>query len=118
MSTLESRLEKAKKAVEVAKENYEKAKPTPAKFEELGFGHMNERNIEEWVRQNRASKKYREKRAEPAIKALIELELAEAKLRRAEVSLHNKNLDKDKKVKKGGKTLRPKRGSKKTRRIL
>jgi len=112
MSTLESRLENAKKAVEVAKEKYEKAKPTPAKFEELGYGHMNERNIEEWVRQNRASKKYREKRAEPAIKALIELELAEAKLGRAEVLLHNSKLKKKKQ--KGGKTRRPKRGSNKT----
>jgi len=108
MSTLESRLEKAKKAVEVAKENYEKAKPTPAKFEELGYGHMSERNIEEWVRQNRASKKYREKRAIPAIKALEKLEVAKARLGRAEVKLHNKKL-------KGGKTLRLKRGSKKTR---
>jgi len=112
MSTLESRLEKAKKAVEVAKENYEKAKPTEAQFKELGFGHMNERNIEEWVRQNRASKKYREKRAEPAIKALIELELAKAKLGRAEVKLHNSKLIEKKQ--KGGKTRRPKRGSKKT----
>jgi hypothetical protein len=102
MPTLESRLEKAKKAVEVAKENYEKAKPTPAKFEELGYGHMNERNIEEWVRQNRASKKYREKRAEPAIKALKALETAESKLRFLQ-------------DKKGG-TRRSKRGSKKTRR--
>jgi len=102
MHTLESRLEKAKKAVEVAKDNYEKAKPTPAKFEELGFGHMNERNIEEWVRQNRASKKYREKRAEPAIKALEKLETAESKLRFLQ-------------DKKGG-TRRSKRGSKKTRR--
>jgi hypothetical protein len=116
MYNLESTLEKAKKAVEVAKENYEKAKPTPAKFEELGYGHMNESNIEEWVRQNRASKKYKEKRAEPAIKALIELELAKAKLGRAEVNLHNKNLEKDKKVNKGGRTRRPKRGSKKTTR--
>ena len=107
MSTLESRLEKAKKAVEVAKENYEKAKPTPAKFEELGYGHMNERNIEEWVRQNRASKKYREKRAIPAINALKALETAESKLRFLE--------DKPKKVKKGGKTRRVKGGSKKTR---
>jgi len=117
MSSLESRLENAKKAVEVAKEKYEKAKPTEAQFKELGYDHMNERNIEEWVRQNRASKKYREKRAEPAIKALIELELAKAKLGRAEVLLHNSKLIK-KKVKKGGKTRRPKRGSKKTLRIL
>jgi len=104
MPTLESRLEKAKKAVEVAKENYEKAKPTPAKFEELGFGHMNERNIEEWVRQNRASKKYREKRAIPAIKALEKLETAESKLRFLED-----------RVKKGGRTRRSKqrRGTRK-----
>ena len=102
MPTLESRLEKAKKAVEVAKEKYEKAKPTEAQFKELGFGHMNERNIEEWVRQNRASKKYREKRAIPAINALKALETAESKLRFLE-------------DKKGG-TRRSKRGSKKTRR--
>jgi hypothetical protein len=104
MPTLESRLEKAKKAVEAAKENYEKAKPTPAKFEELGYGHMSERNIEEWVRQNRASKKYREKRAEPAIKALEKLETAQSKLRFLED-----------RVKKGGKTLRSKqrRGTRK-----
>ena len=103
MPTLESRLEKAKKAVEVAKEKYEKAKPTEAQFKELGFGHMNERNIEEWVRQNRASKKYREKRAIPAINALKALETAESKLR----FLQDK-------VKKGGRTRRVKRGSKKT----
>jgi len=114
MSDLESRLENAKKAVEVAKEKYEKAKPTPAKFEELGYGHMSESNIDLWVQMNRASKKFKEKRAEPAIKALIELELAEVKLGRLEVLLHNKKLGKDKKVKKGGKTRRPKRGSNKT----
>ena len=107
MSTLESRLEKAKKAVEVAKEKYEKAKPTEAQFKELGYGHMNDKNIEEWVRQNRASKKYREKRAIPAINALKALETAESKLRFLE--------DKPKKVKKGGKTRRVKGGSKKTR---
>jgi hypothetical protein len=114
MSTLESRLENAKKAVEVAKENYEKAKPTPAKFEELGFGHMNERNIELWVQMNRASRKHKEERAIPAIKALEKLELAKAKLGRAEVLLHNSKLKKNK-VKKGGKTRRVKGGSKKTR---
>jgi hypothetical protein len=102
MPTLESRLEKAKKAVEVAKENYEKSKPTEAQFKELGYGHMNERNIELWVQSNRASKKYREKRAEPAIKALKALETAESKLRFLQ-------------DKKGG-TRRSKRGSKKTRR--
>ena len=104
MNDLESRLENAKKAVEVAKENYEKAKPTEAQFKELGFGHMNERNIEEWVRQNRASKQYKEERAKPAIKALEELEAAESRLR----LLENR-------VKKGGKTLRSKqrRGTRK-----
>jgi hypothetical protein len=105
MPTLESRLEKAKKAVEVAKEKYEKSKPTEAQFKELGYGHMNERNIEEWVRQNRASKKYREKRAEPAINALKALETAQSKLRFLED-----------KGKKGGRTRRSKGGSKKTRR--
>ena len=101
MPTLESRLEKAKKAVEVAKEKYEKAKPTEAQFKELGFGHMNERNIELWVRQNRASKKYREKRAIPAINALKALETAESKLRFLQDKV-------------GGRTRRAKRGSKKT----
>jgi hypothetical protein len=102
MTTLESRLENAKKAVEVAKENYEKAKPTEAEFKELGFGHMNERTIELWVQSNRASKKYKEKRAIPAINALKALETAESKLRFLE--------DKPKKVKKGGKTRRRRRG--------
>ena len=104
MPTLESRLEKAKKAVEVAKEKYEKSKPTEAQFKELGFGHMNERNIEEWVRQNRASKKYREKRAIPAINALKALETAESKLRFLQ-------------DKKAG-TRRSKRGLNKTRRTI
>jgi len=102
MPTLESRLEKAKKAVEVAKEKYEKSKPTEAEFKKLGFGHMNERNIEEWVRQNRASKKYREKRAIPAINALKALETAESKLRFLQDKV-------------GGRTRRVKRGSKTTR---
>ena len=112
MSTLESRLENAKKAVEVAKENYEKAKPTEAQFKELGYDHMNERTIELWVQMNRASTKHKEKRAEPAIKALIELELAKVRLGRAEVLLHNSKLKKKKQ--KGGKTRRPKRRSNKT----
>ena len=103
MSTLESRLEKAKKAVEVAKEKYEKSKPTEAEFQELGYGHMNERTIELWVQMNRASKKHKEKRAEPAIKALKELETAQSKLRFLED-----------KGKKGGRTRR-RRGSSKTR---
>jgi hypothetical protein len=80
---------------------------------------MNERNIEEWVRQNRASKKYKEKRAIPAIKALEKLELAKVNLGRAEVKLHNKNLknlENDKKVNKGGRTRRVKGGSKKNTR--
>jgi len=102
MPTLEKQLEKAKKAVEVAKEKYEKSKPTEAQFKELGYGHMNERTIELWVQMNRASKKHKEKRAEPAIKALKALETAQSKLRFL-------------KSKKGG-TRRPKRGSKKTRR--
>jgi ribosomal protein L31E len=106
MSTLESRLEKAKKAVEVAKEKYEKSKPTEAEFEKLGYGHMNEKNIEHWVQMNRASKKYREKRAEPAIKALKALETAQSKLR----FLGDKV--------KGGRTRRSKRGGNKTLRIL
>jgi hypothetical protein len=104
MPTLESRLEKAKKAVEVAKEKYEKSKPTEAEFKELGYGHMNARTIELWVESNRASKKYREKRAEPAINALKALETAQSKLRFLQ-------------DKKGG-TRRSKRGSKKTRRSV
>jgi hypothetical protein len=116
MSDLESRLENAKKAVEVAKEKYEKAKPTEAQFKELGYNHMNERNIELWVQMNRASKKFKEKRAIPAIEALEKLELAKVNLGRAEVKLHNKNLEKLKKVNKGGRTRRVKRGPKKTRR--
>ena len=124
MSDLESRLEKAKKAVEVAKEKYEKAKPTEAKFKELGYDHMNERTIELWVQMNRASKKHKEKRAIPAIEALEKLELAKVNLGRAEVLLHNKNLknlekleklEKLKKVNKGGRTRRV-RGGKGTRR--
>jgi hypothetical protein len=75
MSTLESRLENAKKAVEVAKENYEKSKPTEAQFKELGYDHMNERTIELWVQMNRASRKHKEERAIPAIKALEKLEI-------------------------------------------
>ena len=102
MPTLESRLEKAKKAVEVAKEKYEKSKPTEAEFKELGYGHMNERTIELWVQMNRESKKYKEKRAEPAINALKALETAQSKLRFLQ-------------DKKGG-TRRSKGGSKKTRR--
>ena len=117
MSTLESRLENAKKAVEVAKENYEEAKPTEAEFKKLGYGHMNARTIELWVQMNRSATKHTEERAKPAIKALIELELAKAKLGRAEVLLHNSKLIK-KKVKKGGKTRRSKRGSNKTRRSV
>jgi hypothetical protein len=114
MNDLESRLENAKKAVEVAKENYEKAKPTEAQFKELGYDHMNERTIELWVQMNRASKKHKEERAIPAIKALEKLELAKARLGRAEVNLHNSKLKKEK-VKKGGKTLRSKqrRGTRK-----
>jgi len=105
MPTLESRLEKAKKAVEVAKETYKNAKPTPAKFEELGYGRMNERDIEYWVKLHRKSK---EKLLQPAIKALKALEVAEAKLGRAEVKVHNK---------KAG-TRRSKRRSNKTRRSI
>jgi hypothetical protein len=102
MPTLESRLEKAKKAVEVAKEKYEKSKPTEAEFKELGFGHMNERTIELWVQMNRSSKKHKEKRAIPAINALKALETAQSKLRFLQ-------------DKKGG-TRRSKRRSNKTRR--
>jgi hypothetical protein len=104
MPTLEKQLEKAKKAVEVAKEKYEKSKPTEAQFKELGYGHMNERNIEHWVQSNRASKKYREKRAIPAINALKALETAQSKLRFLQ-------------DKKGG-TRRSKRRSNKTRRSV
>jgi hypothetical protein len=108
MPTLEKQLENAKKAVEVAKEEYEKSKPTEAQFKKLGYGHMNERNIEEWVRQNRYSKKHKEKRAIPAINALKALEVAEVNLGRLETKVHNKNAG----------TRRSKRRSNKTRRSV
>jgi hypothetical protein len=103
MPTLEKQLENAKKAVEVAKEKYEKSKPTEAEFKELGYGHMNERTIELWVKMNRSATKHTEKRAIPAINALKALETAQSKLRFL-------------KSKKGGRTRRSKGGSKKTRR--
>jgi hypothetical protein len=105
MTTLESRLENAKKAVEVAKETYEKAKPTLAKFKETGYHLTNENDIEKWVKYHRNSK---EKLLQPAIKALKALEVAKAKLRRAEVKVYNKNAG----------TRRSKRRSNKTRRSV
>lgn len=105
MSTLESRLEKAKKAVEVAKETYKNAKPTLAKFKETGYHLTNENDIDKWVKYHRNSK---EKLLQPAIKALKALETAQKVLGRAEVKVHNK---------KGG-TRRSKRGPNKTRRSV
>ena len=101
MTTLESRLEKAKKAVEVAKEKYEKAKPTLAKFKETGYHLTKESDIDKWVKYHRKSN---EKLLQPAIKALKELETAQKVLGRAEVKVHNK-----------GGTRRSKRGGNKTR---
>ena len=105
MPSLEKQLENAKKAVEVAKETYKNAKPTPARFEELGYGRMNERDIENWVKLHRKSK---EKLLQPAIKALKELETAQKVLGRLETKVHNK---------KAG-TRRSKRGGNKTRRSI
>ena len=107
MPTLEEQLENAKKAVEVAKENYEKAKPTLAKFKETGYHLTKEGDIDKWVKYHRNSQ---EKLLQPAIKALKALEVAKARLGRAEVKVHNK--------KKGGKTRRSKRAGNKTRRSI
>ena len=87
MPTLESRLEKAKKAVEVAKEKYEKAKPTLAKFKETGYHLTKESDIDKWVKYHRKSD---EKLLQPAIKALKELETAQKVLGRLETKVHNK----------------------------
>jgi hypothetical protein len=96
MSTLESRLEKAKKAVELAKDALQKAKPAG----------QSQRDFENGM--NMFPNDYSD-----GVEAKKKLEVAKARLGRAEVNLHNSKL-KNKKVKKGGKTRRVKGGSKKT----
>ena len=105
MPSLEKQLENAKKAVEVAKEKYEKAKPTLAKFKETGYHLTKESDIDKWVKYHRKSN---EKLLQPAIKALKALETAQKVLGRAEVKVYNK---------KAG-TRRSKRRSNKTRRSV
>ena len=92
MPTLESRLEKAKKEVEDLKDKFEKSLPkelisTRRSWENVKFAH---------------------KDYPSTVKAYNKLLVAEAKLGRLEVKVHNK--------KKGGKTRRLKRGTKGTRR--
>ena len=91
MPTLESRLEKAKKEVEDLKDKFEKSLPkeiisTRRSWENVKFAH---------------------KSYPSTLKAYNKLLVAEAKLGRLEVKVHNK--------KKGGKTRRSKRGTKGTR---
>ena len=91
MPTLESRLEKAKKEVEDLKDKFEKSLPkevisTRRSWENVKFAH---------------------KSYQSTLKAYNKLLVAEAKLGRLEVKVHNK--------KKGGKTRRSKRGTKGTR---
>ena len=64
---------------------------------------MNERDIENWVKLHRKSK---EKLLQPAIKALKALEVAEAKLGRAEVKVHNKKAGTRRSKRVGNKTRR------------
>ena len=92
MSTLESRLEKAKKEVEDLKDKFEKSLPKE---------HISTRRSWENV-------KFAHKDYPSTSKAYKKLIVAEAKLGRLEVKVHNK--------KKGGKTRRSKRGTKGTRR--
>jgi hypothetical protein len=99
-ATLEKQLEKAKKAVEVAKKNYKNAKPPRVNNPIF----TDEASVDKWMKDNRNNK---EKLLQPAFKALKALETAEAKLGRLETKIYNK---------KGGKTRRSKRGTKGTRR--
>ena len=91
MPTLESRLEKAKKAVEDLKDKFEKSLPevisTRRTWENVKFAH---------------------KSYPSTVKAYKKLLVAEANLGRLETKIHNK---------KAG-TRRSKRGSKKTRRSI
>ena len=101
MPTLEKQLENAKKAVEVAKEKYEKAKPPRVNNPIF----TDEASVDKWMKDNRNNK---EKLLQPAFKALKALEVAEAKLGRLEVKIHNKKVG----------TRRSKRGLNKTRRSV
>lgn len=91
MSTLESRLEKAKKEVEDLKDKFEKSLPevisTRRSWENVKFAH---------------------KSYPSTVKAYKKLLVAEANLGRLETKIYNK--------KKGGNTRRSKRGTKGTRR--
>ena len=92
MSTLESRLEKAKKELETAKDKFDKSLPkelisTRRSWENVKFAH---------------------KDYPSTVKAYKKLLVAEANLGRLETKIYNK--------KKGGKTRRSKRGTKGTRR--
>jgi hypothetical protein len=94
MPTLESRLEKAKKEVEDLKDKFEKSLPkelisTRRSWENVKFAH---------------------KDYPSTVKAHKKLVVAEAKLGRLEVKVHNKKKDG------GRKTRRSKRGTKGTRR--
>lgn len=93
MSSLESRLEKAKKELETAKDKFDKSLPkelisTRRSWENVKFAHKNYPST---------------------VKAYKELLLAEAKLGRLETKIYNK--------KKGGKTRRS-TGARKTRRRI
>lgn len=92
MATLESRLEKAKKAVETAKDEFDKSLPEVISNRRL------------WENVKFAHKSY-----PSTVKAYNKLLVAEAKLGRLEVKIHNK--------KKAG-TRRSKRGLNKTRRSI
>ena len=90
MTTLESRLEKAKKELETAKDKFDKSLP-----KELISSRRTWENV-----------KFSHKHYPSTVKAYKELLVAEAKFGRLETKVHNK---------KGGKTRRSTRGSKKTR---
>ena len=101
MPTLEKQLENAKKAVEVAKKNYKNAKPPRVNNPIF----TDEASVDKWMKDNRNNK---EKLLQPAFKALKALEVAEAKLGRLEVKVHNKKAE----------TRRSKQRSNKTRRSI
>jgi hypothetical protein len=99
MARLEVQIENAKKAVKVAKDALQKAKPAG----------QSQRDFENGMKM--FPNDYSD-----GVEAKKKLEAAESRLRRAEVKLHNSKLIEKKQ--KGGKTRRPKRGSNKTLRIL
>ena len=101
MPTLEKQLENAKKAVEVAKEKYEKAKPPRVNNPIF----TDEASVDKWMKDNRNNK---EKLLQPAFKALKALETAEANIERLETKIYNKKVG----------TRRSKRRSNKTRRSI